>query len=141
MILWFGIGEESKIILLFLASVFIMTIAARSGVASVNITKVHAAYSLGASKSQILRHVILPNTLPEIFTGIRTSLGVCWATVVAAELVGAKVGVGYMILAASKFLSSELVLLGIILIGVIGFLIEYLMRLAEKKLIPWQGRR
>ncbi|MFT5219620.1 MAG: taurine transport system permease protein [Planctomycetota bacterium] len=140
MILWFGIGEQSKIILLFLASVFIMTIAARSGVASVRISKVHAAYCLGASKRQILRHVILINALPEIFTGIRTSLGVCWATVVAAELVGAKVGVGYMILAASKFLSSELVVLGIILIGIIGFLIEVLMRWAEAKLIPWQGK-
>lgn len=140
MILWFGIGEESKIILLFLAAVFIMTIAARSGASSVNITKVHAAYSLGASKRQLLQHVILPNALPAIFTGIRTSFGVCWATVVAAELVGAKVGVGYMILAASKFLSSELVVLGIIIIGIIGFLIEYLMRMLEKKLVPWQGR-
>ena len=74
-ILWFGIDETAKIFLLFLASLFIMTIAARSGVSSVRISKVHAAYSLGASKLQILRHVILPNALPEIFTGLRTSMG------------------------------------------------------------------
>ena len=85
-ILWFGIDETAKIFLLFLASLFIMSIAAQAGVSSVRISKVHAAYSLGASKMQILRHVILPNALPEIFTGLRTAMGVCWGTVVAAEL-------------------------------------------------------
>jgi len=72
-ILWFGIDETAKIMLLFLAALFIMTIAARSGAASVRISKVHAAYSLGASRGQVLRHVILPNALPEIFTGLRTA--------------------------------------------------------------------
>lgn len=139
-IIWFGIGEQSKIILLFLATVFIMTIAARSGVAGVKITKVHAAYTLGASKRQILRYVILPNALPEIFTGVRTAMGVCWATVVAAELVAANVGVGFMIMAASKFMSTDLVVVGIIIIGIIGFGIEIGMRSIETKLIPWTGK-
>ena len=88
-ILWLGIDEVAKIFLLFLAALFIMLIAARSGASSVRISKVHAAYSLGASKTQVLRHVILPNALPEIFTGLRTSMGVCWGTLVAAELVAA----------------------------------------------------
>ena len=140
MIIWFGIGEQSKVILLSLATVFIMTLAARAGVSSVRVSKVHAAYSLGASKWQILRHVILPNALPEIFTGVRTAMGVCWATVVAAELVAANVGVGFMIMAASKFMSSDLVVLGVIIIGIIGFAIEMLMRLLEAKLIPWRGK-
>lgn len=139
-IIWFGIGEESKIILLFLATVFIMTIAARSGVSGVKITKVHAAYTLGATKGQILRHVIMPNALPEIFTGVRTAMGVCWATVVAAELVAANVGVGFMIMSASKFMSTDLVVLGIIIIGLIGFGIEIGMRKLEDRLIPWKGR-
>ncbi len=139
-VLWFGIGEKAKIILLFLTAVFIMTIAARSGVSSVRISKVHAAYSLGATKWQVLRYVVLPNALPEIFTGIRTAMGVCWATVIAAELVAANVGIGFMIMAASNFLSSDLVVLGIIIIGIIGFAIEIAMRWLETKLVPWRGK-
>lgn len=139
-ILWFGIDETAKIFLLFLASLFIMTIAARSGVSSVRISKVHAAYSLGASKAQILRHVILPNALPEIFTGLRTSMGVCWGTVVAAELVAADRGVGSMIMIAKNFLQTDTVVIGIIIIGIIGYIIEIFMRYLERWLIPWKGK-
>ncbi|WP_420407673.1 ABC transporter permease [Hoeflea sp.] len=139
-IIWFGIGEEGKVILLFLAALWIMTIAARAGVSGVRISKVHAAYSLGASKSQILRHVIVPNSLPEIFTGARVAMGVCWGTVVAAELVAADRGAGMMIVNASKFQLTDIVILGIILIGIIGYGIDILMRMAEKWLVPWKGR-
>lgn len=139
-IIWFGIGETGKIILLFLASLWIMAIAARAGVSGVNISKVHAAYSLGASKLQIMRFVIMPNSLPEIFTGARVAMGVCWGTVVAAELVAASEGAGMMIMVASKFQQTDIVLMGIILIGVIGFGIDILMRRAENWLVPWKGR-
>ncbi|WP_108853395.1 ABC transporter permease [Albidovulum aquaemixtae] len=139
-IIWFGIGETGKIILLFLASLWIMAISARAGVSGVNISKVHAAYSLGASKLQIMRHVIMPNSLPEIFTGARVAMGVCWGTVVAAELVAASEGAGMMIMVASKFQLTDIVLMGIILIGVIGFAIDILMRKAENLLVPWKGR-
>jgi taurine transport system permease protein len=139
-IIWFGIWETGKIVLLFLAALWIMTIAARAGVSGVNITKVHAAYSLGASKWQILRHVIVPNSLPEIFTGARVAMGVCWGTVVAAELVAAQKGAGMMIIAASKFQLTDIVIMGIVLIGVIGYSIDILMRRAEAILVPWKGR-
>lgn len=139
-IIWAGIGEVGKIILLFLAALWIMAIAARSGVSGVRISKVHAAYSLGASKWQIMRHVIIPNSLPEIFTGARVAMGVCWGTVVAAELVAAEKGAGMMIMVASKFQSTDIVLMGIILIGIIGFSIDMLMRQAEKWLVPWKGK-
>jgi len=139
-IIWFGIGEEGKVILLFLAALWIMTISARAGVSGVRISKVHAAYSLGASKWQILRHVIVPNSLPEIFTGARVAMGVCWGTVVAAELVAADRGAGMMIVNASKFQLTDIVILGIILIGIIGYGIDILMRMAEKWLVPWKGR-
>ncbi|UZD91325.1 ABC transporter permease [Cognatishimia activa] len=139
-IIWAGIGEAGKIILLFLAALWIMAIAARSGVSGVNISKVHAAYSLGASKAQIMRHVIIPNSLPEIFTGARVAMGVCWGTVVAAELVAAEKGAGMMIMVASRFQNTDIVIMGIILIGVIGFGIDVLMRWAERKLVPWKGR-
>lgn len=140
MIIWFGIGETSKIILLFLAALWIMIIAARSGVSGVAIAKVHAAYSLGASKWQILSKVIVPNSLPEIFTGARVAMGVCWGTVVAAELVAAEVGLGKMIVVASKFQLTDIVIVGIILIGVIGFLIDVGVRALESWLVPWKGK-
>jgi len=117
-----------------------MTIAARAGVSGVNISKVHAAYSLGASRWQILRHVIMPNSLPEIFTGARVAMGVCWGTVVAAELVAAEKGAGMMIIAASKFQLTDIVIMGIILIGVVGYGIDMLMRAGERWLVPWKGR-
>ncbi|MCY4152658.1 MAG: ABC transporter permease subunit [Aestuariivita sp.] len=139
-IIWFGIDETGKIVLLFLAALWIMIIAARSGVSGVAISKVHAAYSLGASKWQILSRVIVPNSLPEIFTGARVAMGVCWGTVVAAELVAAEVGLGKMIVAASKFQLTDIVIVGIILIGIIGFLIDVGMRALEKWLVPWKGR-
>ncbi|MCY4462377.1 MAG: ABC transporter permease subunit [Albidovulum sp.] len=139
-IIWFGIDETGKIILLFLAALWIMTIASRAGVSGVNITKIHAAYSLGASKWQIMRHVIVPNSLPEIFTGARVAMGVCWGTVVAAELVAAEKGAGQMIVAASKFQLTDIVIMGIILIGIIGYGIDILMRRAERFLVPWKGR-
>ena len=139
-IIWFGIGENGKIVLLFLAALWVMIIAARAGVSGVNITKVHAAYSLGASKWQILRHVIVPNSLPEIFTGARVAMGVCWGTVVAAELVAAEKGAGKMIVAASKFQATDIVMMGIVIIGLIGFGIDILMRKAEVWLVPWKGK-
>jgi len=139
-IIWFGIGEVSKIGLLFLAALWIMAIAARSGVSGVAISKVHAAYSLGASKWQILTKVIIPNSLPEIFIGARVAMGVCWGTVVAAELVAAETGIGKMITVASKFQRTDIIIIGIIVIGVIGFAIEVVMRMLEDRLIPWKGR-
>lgn len=139
-IIWFGIWEAGKISLLFLAALWVMTIAARAGVSGINIAKIHAAYSLGASKLQVLIHVIIPNSLPEIFTGARVAMGVCWGTVVAAELVAAEKGAGKMIIAASKFQQTDIVIMGIILIGIIGYSIDMLMRKAEDKLIPWKGQ-
>ncbi|WP_415146876.1 ABC transporter permease [Limimaricola cinnabarinus] len=139
-IIWFGIWETGKVVLLFLAALWVMAIAARAGVSGVRISKIHAAYSLGASKWQILRHVIVPNSLPEIFTGARVAMGVCWGTVVAAELVAAQMGAGMMIIAAAKFQLTDIVMMGIILIGLIGFGIDMLMRQAESRLVPWKGR-
>jgi len=135
-----GIGEESKVLLLFFAAFWIMIIAARSGVLSVKLSKVHAAYSLGASKLQILTKVILPNALPEIFIGMRVALGVCWGTLVAAELLGAQEGLGQMIWVAQKFFLMDIVIIGIVLIGIIGVAMDIFMRMLENRLIPWRGK-
>ena len=88
----------------------------------------------------MLTRVILPNALPEIFTGLRTAMGVCWGTVVAAELVAADRGVGSMIMIAKNFLQTDTVVIGIIIIGFIGFSIEVVMRQIERWLIPWRGK-
>ena len=139
-IVWFGIGAGSKVNLLFFAAVWIMIIAARAGVLGVQGSKVHAAYSLGANRWQILRYVILPNALPDIFTGMRVALGVCWGTLVAAELTGTTTGLGAMIFAASKFFRMDIVFVNIIIIGAIGASMEMIMRFLEARLIPWRGK-
>jgi taurine transport system permease protein len=139
-ILWLGIGESAKIFLLFLASVWILALAARSGAMSTNLSKVHAAYTLNANKRQILFHVILPNALPEIFTGMRVAIGVCWGTVVAAELVAAESGLGMMVMVASKFLATDIVVLGVILISLIAYVIDIFMRYLERRFVPWRGK-
>ncbi len=139
-IIWLGIGDASKIFLLFLAALWVMVLAARSGVQSIRLSKIHAAYTLGASKKQVLTKVILPNALPEIFTGMRVAMGVCWGTLVAAELVGADAGIGFMITVAGKYLETALVFVGIIIIGIIGAIIDVGMRKLEAKMIPWKGK-
>ena len=139
-ILWLGIGESAKIFLLFLAALWIMALATRSGALSTNIAKVYAAYTLNANKRQILFRIILPNALPEIFTGMRVSMGVCWGTVVAAELVAAESGIGMMIMVASKFLSTDIVVLGVILISLVAYIIDIIMRILEARLVPWRGK-
>ncbi len=139
-ILWFGLGETGKVVILFFAAVWIMIISARSGVLNVQVSKVHAAYSLGASKAQIARHVIIPNALPEILTGMRVALGVCWGTLVAAEILGAQEGLGAMIWAAQKFIRIDVVVVGIIIISVIGVALDLGMRWLERTLIPWRGK-
>ena len=93
--------------------------------------------------SGLLAHrfvLTLPNSLPEIFTGARVSMGVCWGTVVAAELVAAEKGAGMMIMVASRFQLTDIVIMGIILIGGIGYAIDIVMRKAEKFLVPWKGK-
>ena len=140
MIIWFGIGERSKILLLVFAAVWIMILAARAGVSGIKLSKIHAAYTLGASKYQVLTRVIFPNALPEIFTGMRMAMGVCWGTVVAAELVAGDKGVGFLIMSASTFLSTDIVVMGIIIIGIIGYTLDMIMRKLEAYMIPWEGK-
>ncbi|MEM7322620.1 MAG: ABC transporter permease [Actinomycetota bacterium] len=139
-ILTFGIGKKSAVPLLVFASLWIMIIAARAGIRNVNLAKVRAAYSLGASKPQILRNVLIPNALPDIFTGIRVALGVSWGTLVAAEISGINDGLGAMIIQAKNFSRLDIIVCGIVIIAVIGVLMDVLIRALESLLIPWQGK-
>lgn len=139
-IIWFGIGEFSKIYLIFLAIFAPMAIAARSGVRSVSIEQIHAAYSMGATRMQVIWHVILKSALPEIFTGMRIGIGVGWTTLVAGEMVASTKGLGFMVLNAAEFLASDVVIMGIIVIGLFAFVFDLLMRHLEKVLVPWKGK-
>jgi taurine transport system permease protein len=114
--------------------------AARAGVRSVMIEQINAAYSMGASKWQVIRHVIVPAAMPDIFTGMRIAIGFGWTTLVAAEMVAASVGLGQMVLNASNFLRTDVVIMGIIVIGAVAYLFDLLMRYVERMVVPWKGK-
>jgi taurine transport system permease protein len=140
MIIWFGIGELSKILLIFLACFAPVALAARAGVRSASQEQIQAALSMGATRYQVVRHVILPGALPEILVGLRIGMGVGWTTLVAAEMVAANSGLGQMVLNASNFLRTDVVILGIIVIGIVAYGFEMIMRRLEAWLVPWKGR-
>jgi len=140
MIIWLGIGEASKITLLSLAMFAPIALSAQAGVRSVTQERVNAALSLGATRWQLLREVILPSALPEILTGARISLGVGWGTLVAAELIAATRGIGYLIMSASQFLATDVVFVGIAIIAACAFAFSVVMRTLERVLVPWKGQ-
>jgi taurine transport system permease protein len=139
-VIWFGIDETAKILLLFLACFAPLTVAARAGVRSVAIEQIHAASSMGASQRQVIFHVILPAALPDILTGMRIAIGFAWTTLVAAELVAATVGLGQMVMNASNFLRTDVVVMGILVIGAVAWVFDLLMRWVEARCVPWKGR-
>ena len=140
MIIWLGIGEASKITLLSLAMFAPIALSAQAGVRSVTQERVNAALSLGATQWQLMREVILPSALPEILTGARISLGVGWGTLVAAELIAATRGIGYLIMSASQFLATDVVFVGIAIIAACAFAFSIAIRTLERILVPWKGQ-
>lgn len=138
-IIWFGIGEGAKIILIYLAVFAPLALNARAGVRSVSIEQIHAAYSLGASRSQVIRHVVLKAAMPEILTGMRIGIGFGWTTLVAAEMVAATAGLGQMVLNAANFLVTDVVIMGIVVIGILAYVLDLVMRYIEHLLVPWKG--
>ncbi|MDU8457890.1 taurine ABC transporter permease TauC [Pseudomonas syringae group sp. J254-4] len=140
-VIWFGIGEFSKVLLIYLAIFAPIAIATATGVRTVDPTKVRAAQSLGATRWQLIRHVVLPSALPDILTGIRIGLGVGWSTLVAAELIAATSGLGFMVQSAAQFLVTDVVVLGILLIAVIAFAMELGLRELQRRLVPWHGQQ
>ncbi len=139
-IIWFGIDELPKVLLIFLSCFAPLALAARSGMRSASQEQINAAYSMGASYWQVIRHVILPSALPDILIGMRIAIGFGWTTLVAAEMVAANVGLGQMVLNASNFLRTDIVIMGIIVIGVVAYMFDLLMRWIERTVVPWKGR-
>ncbi|NWA62825.1 taurine ABC transporter permease TauC [Pantoea sp. B9002] len=141
MVIWFGIGETSKILLIYLAIFAPVTLSTLAGVKNAQQVRIRAAQALGASRWQLLRYVILPGALPEILTGLRIGLGVGWSTLVAAELIAATRGLGFMVQSAGEFLATDVVLAGIAVIALIAFGLELGLRALQRRLTPWNGEQ
>lgn len=139
MVIWFGIGETSKILLIFLAIFAPVVMSTLAGVRSAQQVRLRAAQSLGATRWQTLWFVVLPGALPEILTGLRIGLGVGWSTLVAAELIAATRGLGFMVQSAGEFLATDVVLAGIAVIALIAFFLELGLRAIQRHLTPWHG--
>jgi len=139
-VIWFGIDELSKILLIYLACFAPLAMSARAGVRSVSQEQIHAAYSMGASQWQVIRYVIVPAAMPEILTAMRIAVGFGWTTLVAAEMVAATRGLGQMVLNASNFLRTDIVIMGIVVIGAVAYLFDLLMRYVERLVVPWKGK-
>ena len=131
-ILWFGVGNVSPIFLIFLASVFPMVVQTTVGVHTIEKRYLRAAANFGVSRSVLFRQVVIPAVLPQVIVGMRIGLGVAWLVVVAAEMIALRSGLGYLIIdsrnAGNRY---DLVIAGMIIIGLIGLLLDGLMRLLE----------
>ncbi len=136
----FGIQDDGKIFLLFMVAFAIMVISARTGASGTQLSKIRAAHSLGATQRQIVRYVILPNALPEILTGVRISIGVCWGTLVAAEMLAGTTGIGFIENVARTVSDYELIWVTILIMGLLGLFFDLVVRKAISILIPWRGK-
>lgn len=139
MVIWFGIGETSKVLLIYLAIFAPVAMATLAGVQGARQVRLQAAQALGANRWQVLWYVIVPGALPDMLTGLRIGLGVGWSTLVAAELIAATRGVGFMVQAAGEFLATDVVLAGILVIALIAFTLELGLRALQRRLTPWHG--
>jgi taurine transport system permease protein len=140
LILWLGTGDGSKAALLFLTAFPIVAAASAAGVRGVKQQRIQAALSLGASRGQVLRHVVLPSALPMVFTGLQVALAATFSTVVSAELMAATDGLGWMVISASYFLRNDVIVLCILLLGGLGVLLAWTLRRLDAWVVHWRGR-
>lgn len=138
-VIWCGIGESSKVLLIWLAVFAPLTIATQQGVKRVKPGRLRGAQALGATRWQIIRYIVIPSAAPDVLTGIRISLGVGWSVLVAAELIAATRGLGFMIQSAGQFLQTDVVIVGIVMIALIAAVFEWGLRQLQKALVPWDG--
>ena len=139
-IVWLGIGETSKIFLIFVSTLFSVIVGAASAVHTVRQGRLRVALALGASRWQLLRHIVLPSAMPELFTSIRLAVGVGWTTLIAAEMVAADSGLGWMVMNASSYMRTDVVMLGILLLGLTGYGLDLAIVALERLMVPWAGR-
>ncbi|MCM3785233.1 ABC transporter permease [Neobacillus mesonae] len=138
-LVWFGIGETSKIMLILYATFFIVTLNTLTGVLSVEEDKIRSARSMGASEWQIVLHVIIPATVPYIFTGIRLAMGTSFMAIIGAEMIASNEGVGYLIWNSRLFFRTDWIFVGLISLGLMGFVTDRLVGLLGRKLLSRYG--
>lgn len=139
-VLYFGLGEVGKIVLIFFVSFNYVQANAQAGAANFPIAYRRASESLGLTKAQTFYRIVLPGALPQIFTGLKVALALSWAVVVAAELVGAQSGLGFMISDAALLFRIPVVFIGIALIGAIGLVLNFTLNFIEARIVHWKGR-
>jgi taurine transport system permease protein len=140
LIIWFGIDDTSKVWLLYLAAFPPIALSVAAGVATVRTERINAALVLGANRTQLLRHTVMPSVLPDLFTGVRVAAGFAWTTIVAAETSNGIPGIGGLAWATKKELRSDVAILCVIVIGITAVVLDGVLRLAERRLVPWKGR-
>ena len=140
LVLWLGIGEASKIVLLFLTGFPVMVVSAAAAVRSVQENHLRVARSLGLTEKQVFWSVIVPSSLPALFTAARLTVGVTFGSLVAAEIVAATRGLGFVILNSSQYLRTDYVFMGIIIIGVIAMILDRMASALERAVVPWAGK-
>lgn len=139
-ILWFGIGEGARILVIAFASFLSCIVSVTAGMKEVPIVYADAARTLGASERMVFLRVAIPSALPYIFAGLRVSLGAAWGTLVAAELIAAQSGLGYLLQAGQAFFRSELVIIALVIIGLIGYLMDAFLKALQTRLLRWSSR-
>lgn len=140
LIIWFGIDETPKVVLLVVAAMPPIIVATATGLEGIPRDTINAARSLGAGRLQLVRHILLPGALPDIFTGVRLGVGVAYTSVVAAETVNGLPGIGGMIRDAQRYNQTDAVILGILLLGLTGLLLEAALQWAQRRATPWRSR-
>lgn len=140
LILWLGTGDASKTTLLFLTALPIIVAATASGVRNASQGRVQAALALGANRRQVLTYVVLPSTMPMTVTGLQIAFAATFSTVVAAELMTATNGLGWMVISASHYLRHDVILLCIFLLGALGVGFAWLLNFADRSIIHWRGQ-
>ena len=138
--IWFGIDETPKVILLVLAALPPIVLATSDAVRNVSQDRLLALQTLGASKFQVVRYGVFPSVLPEVMTGIRVAVLFAFTTVVAAETINGMPGIGGMVRDAQRFNQTDIVIMGIIIIGVCGIALDLSIQLIDRLLVPWRGQ-
>ena len=137
-VLWFGIGEESKLVVVFYGALFPILLNTVQGVRSVDNTLIRAARALGASERQIFRLVILPASVPSVVTGLRLGAGMAIFVLVAAELLGSSAGLGWLIMDAREHFFTDRIMVGIVALGIVGYVINRSLLWLEQRLVRWR---
>lgn len=140
LILWLGTGNLSKATLLFLTAFPIIVAASAAGVRGVKLQRIQVARALGAGRTAVFRHVVLPSAAPMIMTGLQIALAAAFSTVVSAELLAATDGLGWMVISASTFLRNDIIILCIIILGLLGIGLASGLRAVDRRVIHWRGR-